>query len=73
MEMTFEGLVKKINPKIKAIASRLDGRYTSFSDDDLYQEALIRLWQKFNDQKLDDKTESYIVQGCSFAGRTSSK
>ncbi|MBU1045327.1 MAG: sigma-70 family RNA polymerase sigma factor [Candidatus Omnitrophica bacterium] len=66
MEMTFEALVQKINPKIKAIANRLDGKYTSFSDDDLYQESLLRLWQKFNESKLEDKTESYIVQGCSF-------
>ncbi|MBU1085971.1 MAG: sigma-70 family RNA polymerase sigma factor [Candidatus Omnitrophica bacterium] len=66
MKITFETLVKKINPKIKAIASRLDGKYASFSDDDLYQESLMRLWQKFNEHKLDDKTESYIVQGCSF-------
>jgi RNA polymerase sigma factor (sigma-70 family) len=66
MEMTFESLVEKINPKIKAIASRLDGKYTSFSDDDLYQESLLRLWQKFNEHKLEDKTESYIIQGCSF-------
>jgi len=66
MEMTFETLVEKINPKIKAIANRLDGKYTSFSDDDLYQESLLRLWQKFNDNKLEDKNESYIVQGCSF-------
>jgi RNA polymerase sigma factor (sigma-70 family) len=66
MEMTFEGLVKKIDPKIKAIAARLDGKYTSFSEDDLYQQAVMCLWKKFNDNTLEDKTESYIVQGCSF-------
>ncbi len=66
MEITFERLIEKINPKIKAIAARLDGKYTSFSDDDLYQEALLKLWQKYNEQMLFDKTESYIVQGCSF-------
>ena len=55
-----------INPKIKAIAHRLDGKYTTFSDEDLYQEALMNLWEKYGRGELDDKTLSFIVQGCSF-------
>lgn len=66
MKISFERVVEKINPKIKAIAAGLDGKYASFSDDDLYQEALLRLWQKHNENMLFDKTESYIIQGCSF-------
>lgn len=62
----FEDLITKISPKLRAIAKRLDGRYTSFDDDDLYQEALISLWEKYNKNKLSDKTDSYILQGCLF-------
>ena len=67
--MVFEEWVNKINPKIKGIARRLDGKYTSFSEDDLYQQALMGLWQKYNNGELEDKTESYVVQGCSFEMR----
>ncbi len=66
MRMTFENIAEKIDPKIKAIAARLDGKYTSFSEDDLYQEALLKLWKKYNENMLFDKTESYIAQGASF-------
>jgi RNA polymerase sigma factor (sigma-70 family) len=64
--MSFEELVKKLAPKLKAIAAKLDGRYASFDDEDLYQEALLNLWQKFESRKLDAKTDSYILQGCFF-------
>ncbi|TBR16255.1 sigma-70 family RNA polymerase sigma factor, partial [bacterium] len=32
----------------------------------LFQEAVIHLWEDFNAGKLDDKTDSYILQGCYF-------
>jgi len=64
--MPFEELVKKISPKLKGIAHRLNGRFTYFNDQDLYQEALLHLWVDFNKNKLADKTESYILQGCYF-------
>ncbi len=64
--MNFEELVNNINPKIKAIAHRLDGKYTMFNDEDLCQEALLHLWEKFNKGELEDKTASFIIQGCSF-------
>jgi RNA polymerase sigma factor (sigma-70 family) len=66
LTMSFEELVKKVSPKLKAIARKLDGRYTSFDDDDLYQEALLGLWQKYNSRQLEGKTDSYILQGCMF-------
>jgi DNA-directed RNA polymerase specialized sigma subunit len=64
--MDFKELVRKISPKLKAITHRLNGRFTFFNDEDLYQEALIYLWVDFNQRKLDDKTDSYILQGCYF-------
>ncbi len=62
----FEELVKELDPTLKAIARRLDGKYTAFDDKDLYQEALVHLWEKFRDNSLSDKTRSFILQGCFF-------
>jgi len=64
--MSFEALTKKLSPTVKRIAYKLNGRYRSFNHDDLYQEALLHLWNNFNAGKLKDKTESYILQGCYF-------
>jgi RNA polymerase sigma factor (sigma-70 family) len=64
--MRFEELTKRVSPKLKAIARKLDGRYTSFDDDDLYQEAILELWQKYNQHKLRGKNDSYILQGSMF-------
>ncbi len=64
--MTFEELVKQISPILKRIAYRLNGHFSFFNDDDLYQEALLHLWLSFQEGKLDDKTQSYILQGCYF-------
>lgn len=64
--MTFEQLVRKISPTLKRITYKLNHRFTFFNEEDLYQEALIHLWQDFQEQKLSDKTDSYILQGCYF-------
>ncbi|MCX5709160.1 MAG: sigma-70 family RNA polymerase sigma factor [Candidatus Omnitrophica bacterium] len=64
--MGFEELVKKISPKLKGIIYRLGGRFSGFGDDDLYQDAMIHLWEEFNHGTLQDKTDSYILQGCYF-------
>ncbi len=64
--MTYEQLVKKISPTLKRITYRLKGRFCAFDHDDLFQEALIRLWEDFGLGKLADKTDSYILQGCYF-------
>ncbi|MDD5477799.1 MAG: sigma-70 family RNA polymerase sigma factor [Candidatus Omnitrophica bacterium] len=64
--MGFEELHRKLSPTIKRIAYKLNGRYRSFSHEDLYQEASIHLWSNFLKGKLSDKTDSYILQGCYF-------
>lgn len=64
--MDFTMLTKKINPTLKRIAYKLNGRYTAFDHDDLYQEALMHLWGEFLNGRLKDKTDSYILQGCYF-------
>lgn len=64
--MVYEELVKKISPILKRITHRLNGRFTFFNEDDLYQEALLHLWLDFQAGKLADKTQSYVLQGCYF-------
>ena len=44
----------------------MNGHFTFFNDDDLCQEALVHLWTLSQGGELDDKTDSYILQGCYF-------
>jgi RNA polymerase sigma factor (sigma-70 family) len=64
--MEFERLAKRLTPKIKAIAYKLNHRFTFFNDEDLFQEAMVHLWKECSAGKLADKTDSYILQGCYF-------
>jgi RNA polymerase sigma factor (sigma-70 family) len=64
--MTFEGILKRISPTLKRITYKLNGHPSYFSDEDLYQEALLHLWQDFKANLLEGKTDSYILQGCYF-------
>jgi RNA polymerase sigma factor (sigma-70 family) len=64
--MSFETLVGRIGPTLKRITRKLNGHHAFFDDDDLYQEALIRLWMDYTGGMLGDKTDSYILQGCYF-------
>jgi len=64
--MTYDLLLKKIAPSLKRIAYKLSRKSPFCAYDDLYQEALIRLWENFSFGKLTDKTDSYILQGCYF-------
>ena len=64
--MRFEALLKKISPTLRRITYRL-GRTAGYCQEpDLYQEALIHLWQEVKAGVLEDKTDSYILQGCYF-------
>ena len=64
MNNEFEKLIKRLSPTIRGISHRMNGHFTFFSDEDLCQEALTHLWISFQDRKLEDKTDSYILQGC---------
>lgn len=64
--MYFEELVKRISPTLKRITHKLNGHFSFFNDEDLFQEALVHLWGNFEGGKLSDKTDSYILQGCYF-------
>lgn len=65
-KMTFEDLAGRLSRTIKRIARKLDGRFAFIDEGDLYQEALIHLWIHYSEGKLEDKTDSYILQGCYF-------
>ncbi len=62
----FEILRKRISPVLRRITYKLNGHYASFDHEDLFQEALVHLWNDFNAGKLADKTDSYVLQGCYF-------
>jgi len=62
----FEDILKKLSPTLRRITHKLNGRFTFFNEDDLFQEALAHLWITFNKGVLSDKTDSYILQGCYF-------
>ncbi len=64
--MEFNELLRRLTPKLKAIARKADYTHTYFGWDDLYQEAVIHLWREFGAGGLLDKTDSYILQGCYF-------
>lgn len=64
-EQEFRELVNGLKPKLRKVCAK--NRFLGFIDkDDLYQEALISLWSRFESGKLAGKTESYIVRGCYF-------
>ncbi|MDP2928560.1 MAG: sigma-70 family RNA polymerase sigma factor [Candidatus Omnitrophota bacterium] len=66
MKNEFEKIIKRLSPTIRKISYRMNGHFTFFNDDDLCQEALVHLWALFQNGELDDKTDSYILQGCYF-------
>jgi RNA polymerase sigma factor (sigma-70 family) len=64
--MAFEELIGKISPKLKGIVYKIHGSSCGFSEEDLYQEAVLQLLVDYNNGKLSDKTDSYILQSCYF-------
>lgn len=66
MREDFEKILKKLSPTLRRITHKLNGHFTFFDEDDLFQEALQHLWICHNDDTLYDKTDSYVLQGCYF-------
>lgn len=68
--MSFDQLLNKLSPTMHRIAFKVSKKFNSSMGfcgaDDLYQEAAIFLWNSYNDGKLRDKTDSYMLQGCFF-------
>jgi RNA polymerase sigma factor (sigma-70 family) len=66
MSGSFEEILKKISPTLKRITHRLNGHFSFFDENDLFQEALEHLWISYQKGVLNDKTDSYVLQGCYF-------
>jgi len=62
--MKFDFMVKRLSPVLKRITKRLNGHHSYFDEEDLYQEALVHLWSAHGKGTIEDKTDSYILQGC---------
>lgn len=66
MDKKFEEMLRKYSPTLRRITHKLNGHFTFFDEDDLFQEALWHLWLASKDGSLNDKTDSYVLQGCYF-------
>jgi len=64
--MGFDLFLKRLTPKLRAIAFKLNRGFSSMDQEDLFQEAVVFLWKNFNRGAFAGKTESYILQGCYF-------
>ncbi|MCK4858996.1 MAG: sigma-70 family RNA polymerase sigma factor [Candidatus Omnitrophica bacterium] len=64
--MSFEELLENISPVLKRIVQKVNTRFSFVDEEDLFQEASMHLWVNFRDGRLNNKTDSYILQGCFF-------
>jgi len=62
----FRTMVRRLSPTLRRITRRLNPSSPLIGEQDLFQEALIQMWIRFTAGELDDKTDSYILQGCYF-------
>lgn len=63
--MDFRILLEKITPALKYIA-RKHLFYSFYSEDDLYQEMCLYLWQHYGGGLPIGINEAYIIKGCEF-------
>jgi len=64
--MSFDELIERIAPQLRGIIHKIHRSFHSFSEEDLYQEAVLQLWVDYNNGKLSDNTDSYVLHGCYF-------
>jgi RNA polymerase sigma factor (sigma-70 family) len=64
--MLFQELLGRLSSKLKGIAYKIHKADPAFQPDDLYQEAATHLWMEYQQGKLSEKTDSYILQGAYF-------
>jgi RNA polymerase sigma factor (sigma-70 family) len=76
MEVNFERFLERFLPRLKAVARRVNGhlRFTAhlcggarfIDEDDLIQVMSLHLWEKWKEDDLEGKTDSFILKGCWF-------
>jgi len=71
--MNFDELVKKIYPKLSRIIAKMWTKTSVFDREDMLSEALVFLWSQWNGGKIQNKTESFILQGCYFHIKNSAR
>ena len=54
-------IINKINYQLKAIIHKLNIKYQYIDSDDLYQEAILYLWQQYNTGKLKKRIKSITL------------
>ena len=64
--MEFEELAKRFSPYIRYLSSRSYIPSSAIDKEDLYQEMLFSLWERWRKGELTDKTDSYIKGSCYF-------
>ncbi|MBU2474328.1 MAG: sigma-70 family RNA polymerase sigma factor [Candidatus Omnitrophica bacterium] len=63
--MDFRVLIERITPALKAVARR-HLLYGFYSQDDLYQEMCLYLWQNYANGLPIGINEAYVIKGCEF-------
>jgi len=63
--MDFKVLLEKITPSLRNIA-RKHLYYSLYSEDDLYQEICLYLWQHYSQGLPIGINEAYVIKGCEF-------
>ncbi|MFH1859938.1 MAG: sigma-70 family RNA polymerase sigma factor [bacterium] len=64
--MEFEELAKRFSPYIKYLALKSYIPSSAIDKEDLYQEMLASLWERWRKGELTDKTDGYIKGSCYF-------
>ena len=64
--MEFKELVERFSPYIKWLASKSYIPSSAIDKNDLYQEMLFSLWQRWRKGELTNKTDGYIKGSCYF-------
>ncbi|MDP2938900.1 MAG: sigma-70 family RNA polymerase sigma factor [Candidatus Omnitrophota bacterium] len=62
----FQIILEQIKEPLKMMVKRVNGHHQELDDDDLFQEALLHLWQRLAKGELFDKNKSYILKSCFF-------
>ncbi len=64
--MSFEELILKFSKRIKQLADKAFIQSSVIDKDDLYQEMIYNLWERWRNGELEDKTDAYIIGSCYF-------
>ncbi|OIP38755.1 hypothetical protein AUJ95_06375 [Candidatus Desantisbacteria bacterium CG2_30_40_21] len=64
--MDFGELVKRFSPYLKRLSNKVIIPSRAIGQDDLYQEMLYHLWERWKQGEFEDKNDGYIRGSCYF-------